>query len=81
VIDSTKTNEQGRFKFERICLLDSVKMMLNARTKNGTRNTEIRLDPEKKMDFEASADSLKNVCFDISLNSNFIRNNSFRREQ
>lgn len=79
VIDSTTTNEQGRFKFERICLLDSVKMMLNAKTKNGTRNTEIRLDSEKKMDSEASADSLKNVCFDISINTNFNRDNSFRR--
>ena len=79
VIDSTTTNELGRFKFERICIMDSIKMMLNTKTKNGTKNAEIRLDPTKKMVFEASSDSLKESCFDISLNSNFNRNNSFRR--
>lgn len=79
VIDSTTTNELGRFKFERIFILESINMMLNTKTKKGTKNAEIRLDPTKKMYSEASSDSLDESCFDIRLNSNFNSNNSFRR--
>ncbi|HAL83691.1 MAG TPA: hypothetical protein DCO83_16830 [Mucilaginibacter sp.] len=48
VIDSAATDQQGLFKFERIYIMDSIRVMLNARTKSGTRNTEIILDPVKK---------------------------------
>jgi hypothetical protein len=79
VVDSVVTNEQGRFKFQRICIVDSIKMMLNARTKSGTRNVEIRLDPATKKDTDVSTDLLKNTCFDVSTNLNFNRDNSLRQ--
>jgi hypothetical protein len=79
IVDSVVTNEQGRFKFERICVMESIKMMLNARTKNGTRNVEIRLDPATKKSNNVSVDSLKNTCFDVGTNMNFSRANSLRQ--
>ena len=79
VIDSAATDQQGLFKFERIYIMDSIRVMLNARTKSGTRNTEIILDPVRKADFSVSADSLMKTCFDIEPTLNFYRNNTFRQ--
>ena len=79
VIDSAATDQQGRFKFERVFLMDSIGVMLNARTKSGTRNTEIILDPVRKADFSVTADSLTKTCFDIEPTLNFYRDNTFRQ--
>ncbi len=79
IIDKTTTNELGRFNFERIYLRNITRVMVSAKTKNGTRNTEIRLDPELKMDTVISLGTMENTCFNIELNTNFNRISSFRR--
>lgn len=78
VIDSAMTDQEGRFKFERIYLMDSIKVMLNARTKAGTRNAEIILDPVRTANNIVPVDSLMKTCFDVEPNINFNRDNTFR---
>ncbi|HEX7585038.1 MAG TPA: TonB-dependent receptor plug domain-containing protein, partial [Prolixibacteraceae bacterium] len=75
----TTSDEKGRFEFKQIYLRDSTNVMINATTKNGTRNTEIRLDPVFKLDSIVSATSLKNTTFDIDLTQKFNVDNSYRR--
>jgi hypothetical protein len=75
-IGKTTTDLNGRFLFKHTYLLESLKVMLNARTKGGTRNTEIILDPLPKKD---SIVMLGNTCFNIDLNSDFIRDNYSKR--
>lgn len=75
----TTSDENGRFEFKQIYLRDSTNVMINATTKNGTRNTEIRLDPVFKLDSIVSATSLKNTTFDIDLTQKFNVDNSYRR--
>ena len=78
-IDKTVSNDLGRFSFKKIFLSNVTRVMISAETKNGTRNAQIRLDPELKMDTIVSVGSMKNTCFDLDLNANFNRQNSFRR--
>jgi hypothetical protein len=75
----TITDKNGRFNFDRIYYNDSAKVMLNARTKGGTRNLEIMLDPDQKMDSVVTVDLLRKTCFDVGPNIDFIRDNSFRQ--
>lgn len=77
-IEKTTTDQQGKFNFERIYIRNLTKLMISAKTKNGTRNAEIRLDPRLKMDSVVSFGSIKNTCLDLDLNRNFNRINSFR---
>ena len=78
LFEKTTADLFGRFKFERLYLRDSVMVMLNAKTKGGSRNTEIRLDPVFKRDSVVSPILLKSTSFDIDLNRRFIADNSIR---
>lgn len=78
-IGKTTTDETGRFFFNRIFLIDTLKVMLNARTKNGTKNAEIILDSLPKRESEVPPGILANTCLDTDLTMDFIRGNSFRR--
>jgi hypothetical protein len=78
-IEKTVSNKLGRFNFKRIYLSNITRVMISALTKNRTRNAEIKLDPELKMDSVFSVGSMKNTCSDLDLNVNFNRINSFRR--
>jgi hypothetical protein len=80
VIDSTTTNGYGRFSYERFFLMDSVKVMLNARTKKGSKNAEIILDPAKKMNFDFSVSSLNNTCFNVGPDENVNSYDLFRQK-
>lgn len=80
-IDKTMSNEQGRFNFKRIYLSNVTRVMIDAKTKNGTRNAEIKLDPGLKMDTVVSVGSMKNTCFDVDLNTNFNSVNTFRNKE
>ena len=73
------TDQYGRFLFKHTFVVDTIKVMINARTKNGTSNAEIILDPSPKKDSQVSAAMLKSICFEIVLNPNFNRDNSFRQ--
>ena len=75
-IGQTTADQFGRFSFKHIYLLEDLKVMLNARAKDGTRNAEILLDPVPKKD---SVVLSPNTCLDIDLNSDFMKENSAKR--
>jgi hypothetical protein len=75
------TDKEGRFLFKHIYLVDTLDVMLNARTKQGTRNAEIILDPLPEKDTLISSKLLDNNCFDIKLNPDFKRFNTFRQKK
>jgi hypothetical protein len=78
-IGTTTADKNGRFLFKQIYYLESLKVMLNAQTKNGSRNLDIRLDPLPEKDTLVSLSLLKSNCLDIDLNPDFVRKNSFRQ--
>ena len=78
-IGKATTDQNGRFLFKHTFFIDTLKVMISAQTKDGTRNLEIMLDPSPKKDSVVSAALLKSSCFDIDLNMNFNRDNSFRQ--
>jgi len=78
-IGKTTTDHNGRFMFKNTYLVDTLKVMLNTRTKNGTRNGEIILDPLPVKDSVVSPLLISKTCFNIRLNPNFKRENSFRQ--
>jgi hypothetical protein len=73
------TDQNGRFLFKNTFLYDTLKVMINAKTKKGTSNLEIMLDPLPKKDSVVSVSHLKSSCFDSDLNMNFSSNNYFGR--
>jgi len=75
-IGKTTADKNGRFIFKNIYLLETLRVMLNAQAKDGTRNAEIILDQVPKKD---SVVGLDKSCFDIDLNSDFMRRNYAKR--
>jgi hypothetical protein len=73
------TDQNGRFLFKHIFLVDTIKVMMNARTKKGTNSAEIILDALPKKDLVVSPDLLNNICFPMELNPDFSSNNFFRQ--
>ncbi len=73
------TDQYGRFLFKHTFVVDTIKVMINARTKNGTSNAEIILDALPKKDSMVSPTLLNNACFSMELNPDFNRNNYFRQ--
>jgi len=78
LFEKTTSDLNGRFKFERMYLNDSTLIMLNAKTKGGSRFTEIRLDPIFPLDSTLSPGLINKTTFDIDLNRKFIAYNSNR---
>ncbi|MDP3916094.1 MAG: hypothetical protein Q8R96_20380 [Bacteroidota bacterium] len=78
-IDQTTTNSAGRFSFNSVYFIDSLNIMLNAKTKNGTKNTEILLDQIMPKDSVLPLKLLNWNSFNIDLNPNFAREDYFRR--
>ena len=78
-IGKITTDKDGRFLFKHTYLVDTLDVMLNARTKQGTRNAEIILDPLPKMDSVISPNLLNNSCFNIELNPDFNKVNLSRQ--
>lgn len=75
----TKTDSTGHFEFRQIYLRDSTQVMLNARNKNGSRNTEIRLEPAFALDSVVSPALLEKQTFGPELSLKFNQDNYFRR--
>ena len=78
-IAKTTTNSAGRFSFGGVYFVDSLDIMLNARTKNGTKNVEILLDQIMKRDSIIALPKLNMNTFKIDLNPNFAGDNYYRR--
>jgi hypothetical protein len=81
MIEKTKSNEKGRFSFKRVYLSNVTRVTINALTKNGTRNAEIRLDKELRTDTIQTVGSMANTCMDVNLNRDFYSTNSFRKRK
>lgn len=75
----TTTNEQGRFNFARMVLENNTRVMINAKTNNGSTNAKIKLDPQLKIDSIVSPSLLNSLCFDVSQNMIINRDNPFRK--
>lgn len=80
-IDKTTTNSAGRFSFNNVYFIDSLNIMLNARTKNGTKNTEILLDQIMPKDSVLPVKLLNWNSFSIDLNPNFSQMDYFRQKR
>lgn len=78
-IAKTTTNSAGRFSFGGVYFVDSLDIMLNARTKNGTKNVEILLDQIMKRDSTIALPKLNMNTFKIDLNPSFASDNYYRR--
>lgn len=77
-IERTRSDTLGRFSFKRVYLSNITRVMINALTKNGTRNVEIKLNPKLKLDTVMNAGSVGNFTPEVKLSQNFDRINSFR---
>jgi hypothetical protein len=75
-IGKTTADKNGRFLFKNIYVLEKLRVMLNATARDGTHNAEIILDPVPKKD---SVVGLAKSCFDIDLNSDFMRRSYSKR--
>lgn len=80
-IGKTITDKDGRFLFKHVYLVDTLDVMLNARTKSGTRNAEIILDPLPGKDSLISPALVDYSCFDAGLNPDYKRFNDFRQKK
>lgn len=78
-IEKTTSNEKGRFSFKRVYLSSVTRVTINALTKNGTRNAEIRLDKELRTDTIQTVGSMANTCPEVNLNRDFFSTHSFRK--
>ena len=78
-VGKTTTDKDGRFAFKHTYLVDTLEVMINAKTKHGTRNAEIILDPLLEMNADVLPDLLSKTSFNIDLNPEFKRYNSFRQ--
>lgn len=71
-IGKTTADDNGRFNFVNMYVLENMRVMLNARTKNGSNNTEIILDP---LPVKITEISFENTAMKIDLDSDFINKN------
>jgi len=78
-IRKTTTDKDGRFHFKHTYLVDTLEVMINARTKQGKPNAEIILDPIPKKDSLVSPALLRNTCFDMDLNPKYNNDNLLRQ--
>jgi hypothetical protein len=78
-IGKTTTNQNGRFHFRNVYVIDTLKVMLNVVTKNGTKNAEIIVDPNPVKEGNLPLVLPKWYPVDFNLNYNFTRDNFLRR--
>jgi hypothetical protein len=77
-IERTRSDTLGRFSFKRVYLSNITRVMINALTKNGTRNAEIKLNPKLKLDTVLNVGPVAQFTPDVEVTQNFDRINSFR---
>jgi hypothetical protein len=79
LFEETKTDEKGRFRFDRLYLKDSAQIMLNAKNENERPNTEIFPDTIVIQPTKIDVDSMNKTVAEISIPAKFYRENYFRR--
>jgi hypothetical protein len=75
----TKTDESGRFNFDKLYLKDKARIMINAETKNGNNRNDIILDPQYKTDSLVSSEIINKSSADINIPFKFYRENYYRQ--
>ena len=78
-IGKATTDINGRFLIKQAYFIDTLKVMINAVTKEGKHTAEIILDPIPKKDSLISPLLLSNTCFNMDLNADYNTINSFRQ--
>ena len=73
-----KTDEQGRFRFERVYMKDSALIMINAFNQKGKQRVEITCKPEPLFDPAVSAFRLDRVVWPVEEHNSY-RQSGFRR--
>lgn len=79
-LGKTTSNANGRFTFGRVFFQDSTEVMINATTKEGSRNLEIKLDPQFTFNSVVDAERMKNTCPEINFNRNYDQDNAVRQQ-
>jgi len=78
-IGKATTDVNGRFLIKQAYFIDTLKVMINALTKQGNHNAEIILDPLPKKDSVVSPALLNNTCFDMDLSADYNNINLLRQ--
>ncbi len=78
IFEETRTDSHGNFSFDKLYLKDSALIMINAETKNGSKRTNLTLEPQPDFDSKVSAEILINICPDIIIPQKFYRDNYYR---
>ena len=78
-IGKATTDQNGRFLIKNAYFIDTLKVMINAWTREGNHNAEIILDPLPKRDSIVSPGLLSKTCFNMHLNAAFNSSNSYRQ--
>ncbi|HET6559721.1 MAG TPA: hypothetical protein VFG54_20515, partial [Prolixibacteraceae bacterium] len=79
-LGKTTTDANGRFTFGRVFFQDSTEVMINATTKEGSRNLEIKLDPQFTFNSEVAPERMKNTCPEIHVTMNYYHDNAIRQQ-
>ena len=79
LFEKATTDNNGDFSFDNLYLKDSALIMINAETKNGSKRTDIELQPQFEFDSFVSPEFMKNSCPDINIPMKFYRANYYRQ--
>lgn len=79
LFEETITDSAGRFNFDRLYLKDSALIMINAKTKRGSKRTNISIVPQVNFDEFVDAAYLERICPGIDVPARFYRENYYRR--
>jgi len=80
IVQNTKTDEAGRFGFERIVIEHPSNLMLSAWSKSGRRNTEIILDDIYSPNRNIDTSHLEALIMDMHVPDNYYRQNYTKLE-
>ncbi len=78
ISEETTADLTGHFNFDRLYLKDSALIMINAKTKKGSKRTNISIDPQIKFKDYVSMKNMHNICPDIETPMKFYRLNYYR---
>jgi hypothetical protein len=81
LFEETKTDSLGRFRFDRLYLKDSARIMINAKNEKDRANTEIIPDPVLSFPTKISVPEIQKTVKEINLPLKFYRENYNRQQK
>ena len=79
LIEKDTTDEEGAFSVDRLYLKDSALIMVNAKTKNGSRGVEIIHQPSEIFDTSIPVDEMKKATRELLVPDKFYRSNYYQQ--